>query len=205
MRENLVTSVFAMLLLSPFPARSEIIYTYMGNDFTSGCTSCSVDGNFEVSSPLGDNLGDTSSGYSSITPDAFSFTNNDGLSITNRNEFQSAFSFKTDSNGNIVDWVIELTYDNSFGSNIVSFNCDICNVPVPGSGVADSTYFGGAPEGQAINDPGIWTEAPEPSPFPLSFVMLLVALLSRRNALKCYHVITREVGPIWVERVGTGI
>lgn len=183
--KRILTVCALELLFILAPAGGEVIYSYAGNDFTTGCTSCALDGYFTVSNLLADDLGGTSSGYAYITPDSFSFTNNDGLSITNVNEFQSTFSFKTDPEGNIVNWVIELTYNNSFGNNIVSSDCDICTIP-SGSGVADSSYINGVPVGENDATPGTWSviETPEPSMLLIAGAGLVGVILRRQPTPK---------------------
>jgi hypothetical protein len=170
-------------------ADANVMYTYLGNDFTSFgsigtitsgtayTASDMVTGEFTLATPLADNL----SGYS-FTPLSYSFSDGvDTLNSTNSEIFASnpaytpstltTFVVSTNGSGDITAWTIQLQGDLSNNSNDSIFTTTGLN-PIVNDGNAEDWGANGSPGvyfGYNSNSPGTFSfsQTPLPAALPL--------------------------------------
>jgi hypothetical protein len=185
--------VLVFLNSSQFVHAQTYIYTYTGNDYTSVfnaanelmygivpyTTSDKITGSIAFSAPLGDNY----EGNPSATLLNFIFS--DGVGPQNIGGTQAgfpyvgAFTFGTDSSGDIVSWnfeVVAFIPSTPAESKGIQTENDSGNVVDSGNLDQSSGIVG---EGSVSADPGVWVETvvPEPSVGSLfvSFAALVLA------------------------------
>jgi len=170
----------ACILTLPMMASSVYTYTYTGNLFEAAygpynTTTDAVDGNFTLSSPLGD-----SQVNESVTPTSYSFT--DGVqtfSSTSSPAADETFKFSTSPTGTITAWTVDL------GS--ASFN-SVSTFTDEDEGALDEGFGG---YGENIADAGSWavsvssgggtSAVPEPGTVGLlSFGLLAICVAARK-------------------------
>ena len=179
-------SLLICLIATCFMAGSALAtttYYYTGNpfnDFRNGgaCPpTCSVTGSFTVATPLAPDLPLTL-----ITPISFSLSA--GLTtLVDGDPANTSLEVSTDASGAISTWSwVVLGPEASISARILTEN-------QPGL-AADSVHFGntapfaGPLAAEVLNDPGTWSEVPEPSyPVLLSIALFLVICGVRRRRL----------------------
>jgi hypothetical protein len=169
-----------LYLMLPGSVRADTVYTYTGPGPYSD--QIQVTGSFTVAAPLID-LGGlicepyyvTNSPCIPIVPESFSFTDNDGTTITNLNATVADFYINTDGFGNITSWEIGVGNDPVDGSVLNSIYTLFDT-----AGIYDQSNNGFSFGG------GTWTitNTPEPSSFLLlgTGLLALVGLGWRRNS-----------------------
>lgn len=160
-------------------------YYYTGNpfnDFRNGgaCPpTCSVTGSFTVATPLAPDLPLTL-----ITP--ISFRLSAGLmTLVDGDPANTSLEVSTDDSGAISTWSwVVLGPEASISARILTEN-------QPGL-AADSVHFGNTPPfagplaAEVLNDPGTWSDTPEPR-YPISVgvgVLLILGEIRRRRSAK---------------------
>jgi hypothetical protein len=168
--KNLIWLALGFIALSCISAQAQIyVYTYTGNDFTSGSgpytTSDKVTGSVTFSAPLGDNF----AGNASATMLSYNFS--DGVGPQNIGGTQpvfpngGTFTFGTDSSGAIVSWNVDLLVflpPNRTETKGIQTENDSANVIDTGNLDVESGFVG---VGSVSGSPGTWVETivPEPS------------------------------------------
>jgi hypothetical protein len=159
-----IVGIFA-LALSATSANASVVYTYIGNDFTSAdapySTSDYVSISLTFSAALGDNLP-----YSHVVPTSFSISN--GLvTITSANDLAAPnsygtpfFAVSTDNNGAILNWnVADIQAGPGQYIDSRNFSGSILDVTL----LTPDAYGNEA----SVDDPGTWTVTPLPAALPL--------------------------------------
>jgi hypothetical protein len=147
-----VTAAFALAFaLAPVDsARADVVYDYVGADFTNAhdpfTLTENLTGTITFATPLAANLTlNPSSSNSNVTPVAFSFTAGpETLTSAAFNPNFTSFQFSTDSAGNITAWDIVIGLGGGGQINIDNFNGD----------VGDQASVGSNFHGDAGFDPG---------------------------------------------------
>jgi hypothetical protein len=156
---SLVVLVAALSSLGAANANADVIYSYLGNDFTTVTapytTSDHVTISFTLASALGDNLPLTD-----VTP--LTYTISDGRVVLNQTNSSSLFQLSTTTNGSILDFDIEVEQNGTL-NDITSFNFS----PAGRLPLDQGELFtaGTSITGSVQNDPGAWT-----GPTPISSV-----------------------------------
>jgi len=175
-RRELVISLLGICLvagLGVHPADADVIYTYTGNQFNdlrNGGTcppTCNITGYFDLAAPLADNMPLTV-----ITPLSFSITSGT-VTLTDGEPTDTQLSVGTDSSGAINTWAWEVV------GPAASPTARILTEDLP-SIEADDLRVGTDPPplvgpvlGLIQDDPGTWTEVPEPEGLPILGIGLL--------------------------------
>jgi hypothetical protein len=148
---SVVVLVAALSALGAANANADVIYSYLGNDFTNVSppytTSDHVTVSFTLASALGANLPLTT-----VVPQTYTIT--DGVNtITNTTPSQSILDFAlgTTANGSIITWVIDIFGPNPFAPAIVTQNA--LSSPV----VDEGAILGTTSMGENLGNPGAWT------------------------------------------------
>ncbi len=166
-------------------ARAATIYTYTGGDFVSRLiadetppretytTSMRVSGFFELNSALAPGLDDQN-----ITADLLNYSFNDGrTTITPLNAARANFVVSTDDTGQIVEWVINLSFGNLLVAGDQSRSIFTSNGFDRGRILECGSSCRLQFIDQAMGQPGQWTVVgPSPVPLPAPVLLLAAAL-----------------------------
>jgi hypothetical protein len=168
-------------------ARADTTYSYTGNafnDFRNGgaCPpTCNVTGSFTVATPLAPELPLTV-----ITPISFTLTSS-LVTLTDGDPSGSSLAVATDASGAIVAWAwVELGPAGNIAARILTEDTPdtVADDVRLGNNAPPFVGFGGPTIGLVQNDPGIWTQTPEPSfLLPLAGVLLLAFGRARSKRL----------------------
>jgi hypothetical protein len=158
-------------------ARADTTYSYTGNtfnDFRNGGTcppTCNVTGSFTVAAPLAPNLPLTE-----ITPISFSLTSS-LVTLTDGDPSGSNLAVATDASGAIVAWDwVELGPAGNIAARILTEDLPtiVADDVRLGNNAPPFVGFAGPILGVLSDDPGTWTQTPEPSfLIPLAGALLL--------------------------------
>jgi hypothetical protein len=151
--------------LCPVAQGDTFTYTYTGNPFNefiggAACPPmCSISGSFTLAEPLPDNRPLTL-----ISPLSFSFTDG-SATITQANQFITEFLIMTDSQGDIVAWLVVVASQSSPSNSVEFFTDGVFKI-----GPQDFTCTGPpCTMNVALVDysPGTWTSSSVPEPSTL--------------------------------------
>lgn len=165
-----------VVALGAFPAHADVLYDYTGNDYliadgTVYTTNMSMDGGFNFSSPLGDNLNNVD-----VTSEVNNWNVFDGVTNWNAsNATLEGFNVSTDPTGAIDGWDFFIAASAPPDLTVDLESCSACGgdtvfVFVPGN---NNPQFGGL-----NGDPGVWSGAINVTPEPASGIELALGGLA---------------------------
>ena len=161
-------AIGAAMLLPISGAKADVVYTYIGNDFTVFTSpyngTDSVTATITLASPLGNSLE-----LGGVTP--VNYTISDGVQTiteaTNTSTLAQIFDLGTDSTGNIIQWEIVVIADD-IGYDFITTRYEGMLLQL------DTAQISDAQGASTRNDPGTWSAARTTVPEPSTWAMLLL-------------------------------